>query len=114
MDTAPGLVVGTMKMTMTQPMDDWLVRRFEEQRPQLRALAYRMLGSLGEADDAVQDAWLRVRRADADDVENRGGWLTTIVAGVSLNSLRARSARHEEPLDGRIPHPVVPLGADSE
>jgi DNA-directed RNA polymerase specialized sigma24 family protein len=97
-----------------RPMDDWLARRFEEQRPQLRALAYRMLGSLAEADDAVQDAWLRVSRADANDVENLGGWLTTIVARVCLNSLRARSARHEEPLDGRIPDPVVTLGAESE
>src|SRR4051794_31375610 len=101
-------------MTMTQPMDDWLVRRFEEQRPQLRALAYRMLGSLAEADDAVQDAWLRVSRADANDVENVGGWLTTIVARVCLNSLRARSTRHEEPLDERLPDPVVSLGTDSE
>src|SRR3954471_20840543 len=101
-------------MTMMEPMDDWLVRRFEEQRPQLRALAYRMLGSLAEADDAVQDAWLRVSRADANDVENVGGWLTTIVARVCLNSLRARGTRHEEPLDERLPDPVVSLGAESE
>src|SRR4051795_6886995 len=103
-----------MKTTMTEPMDDWLVRRFEEQRPRLRALAYRMLGSLAEADDAVQDAWLRVSRADANDVENLGGWLTTIVARVCLNILRARSTRHEEPLDERLPDPVVSLGADNE
>jgi DNA-directed RNA polymerase specialized sigma24 family protein len=114
MDTAPGLVVGTMKMTMTEPMDDWLVRRFEAQRPQLRALAYRMLGSLAEADDAVQDAWLRVSRADVNNVENVAGWLTTIVARVCLNSLRARRTRHEEPLDERLPDPVVSLGAESE
>src|SRR4051794_23606918 len=101
-------------MTMTQPTDDWLVRRFEEQRPRLRALAYRMLGSLAEADDAVQEAWLRVSRADANAVENFGGWLTTIVARVCLNSLRARSARQEEPLDGRLPDPVVSLAAEGE
>jgi DNA-directed RNA polymerase specialized sigma24 family protein len=63
----------------------WLTDRFEEQRPHLRAVAYRMLGSLTEADDALQDAWLRVSRADASEVENLGGWLTTIVARVCLN-----------------------------
>lgn len=95
-------------------MDDWLAGRFEEQRPRLRALAYRMLGSLAEADDAVQDAWLRVSRAGADDVENLGGWLTTIVARVCLNNLRARSSRREEPLDGRLPDPVITLDAEGE
>jgi RNA polymerase sigma factor (sigma-70 family) len=90
-------------------MDDreWLADRFEEHRPRLRAVAYRMLGSLTEADDAVQDAWLRLSRAGAGEVENLGGWLTTIVARVCLNMLRSRTTRREEPLDARLPDPVV-------
>jgi RNA polymerase sigma factor (sigma-70 family) len=91
-------------------MDDnnqWLAGRFEENRPHLRAVAYRMLGSLIEADDAVQDAWLRVSRAGASDVENLGGWLTTIVARVCLNMLRARNTRREDFLGVRIPDPVI-------
>jgi RNA polymerase sigma factor (sigma-70 family) len=87
--------------------NQWLADRFEEHRPHLRAVAYRMLGSLSEADDAVQDAWLRVSRAGAAEVENLGGWLTTIVARVCLNVLRSRNTRREEPLDGHIPDPVV-------
>ena len=87
--------------------DDWLAERFEEQRPRLRAVAYRMLGSVSEADDALQDAWLRVSRAGADDVENLGGWLTTVVARVCLNMLRARMTRREDPLDAHVPDPVV-------
>jgi RNA polymerase sigma factor (sigma-70 family) len=78
---------------------DWLADRFEENRPHLRAVAYRMLGSASEADDAVQEAWLRLSRAGAGGVENLGGWLTTIVARVSLNMLRSRTLRREEPLD---------------
>jgi RNA polymerase sigma factor (sigma-70 family) len=97
-----------------EPMDDWLADRFEEQRPRLRALAYRMTGSLDEADDAVQDAWLRVSRAGADDVENLGGWLTTIVARTCLNRLRARSSRPEEPLGGGLPDPVITLDPGGE
>ena len=69
----------------------WLAERFEEHRSRLRAVAYRMLGSLSEADDAVQDAWLRVSRADTSEVENLGAWLTTIVARVALNMLRSRT-----------------------
>jgi RNA polymerase sigma factor (sigma-70 family) len=90
-------------------MDDqqWLAQRFEEHRPRLRAVAYRMLGSLSEADDAVQDAWLRVSRADTSQVENLGGWLTTIVARVSLNQLRSRRTRREAPLDVHVPDPVI-------
>ena len=72
---------------------DWLAERFEEHRTRLRAVAYRMLGSLSEADDAVQEAWLRLSRADASEVENLGGWLTTVVARVSLNMLRSRNVR---------------------
>ena len=85
---------------------DWLAERFEEHRARLRAVAYRMLGSLSEADDAVQETWLRLSRTDADEVENLGGWLTTVVARVSLNMLRARSTRREEPL-GAFPEPIV-------
>ncbi|MBQ0962607.1 sigma-70 family RNA polymerase sigma factor [Streptomyces sp. RK23] len=76
-----------------------MARRFERDRPRLRAVAYRILGSLGEADDALQDAWLRADRADTSEVANPSGWLTTVVARVCLNLLRARDARREEPLD---------------
>src|SRR5215470_6857138 len=82
--------------------DEWLASLFERHRPHLRAVAYRMLGSLTEADDAVQEAWLRLSRAGADDVENLGGWLTTIVARVSLNMLRSRMSRREEPMDSPV------------
>jgi RNA polymerase sigma factor (sigma-70 family) len=78
---------------------DRLAERFEAHRPHLRAVAYRMLGSAAEADDAVQEAWLRASRAGADDVDNLGGWLTTVVARVCLNQLRSRRARPEAPLD---------------
>jgi RNA polymerase sigma-70 factor, ECF subfamily len=88
---------------------DWLVERFEEQRPRLRAVAYRMLGSLGDAEDAVQDAWLRLSRSGGRDVENLGAWLTTVVARVCLNVLEARGRRREEPLDERLPDPIVTL-----
>jgi RNA polymerase sigma factor (sigma-70 family) len=86
---------------------EWLAQRFEEQRPHLRAVAYRMLGSLSEADDAVQDAWLRLSRADRSDVENLRAWLTTVVARVALNMLRSRNTRGEQPLDVRVPDPIV-------
>ena len=92
--------------------NEWLAGQFEQYRPHLRAVAYRMLGSLSEAEDAVQDAWLRMSRAGADDVDNIGGWLTTIVARVSLNMLRSRSHRREEPLGVHVPDPV--LSADGE
>src|ERR687883_1488213 len=86
---------------------EWLAERFEEQRGHLRAVAYRMLGSLPEADDALQDAWLRVSRAGADDVENLGGWMTTVVARVCLNMLRSRKRRREEPFEAGLPDPVI-------
>jgi RNA polymerase sigma factor (sigma-70 family) len=86
---------------------DWLADRFEEHRPRLRAVAYRMLGSLTDADDAVQDAWLRLTRAGAGEVENLGGWLTTVVARICLNMLRSRATRGEEPLDAHLPDPVI-------
>src|SRR6266508_1607278 len=86
---------------------EWLVQQFEEHRPHLRAVAYRMLGSLSEADDAVQDAWLRLSRADTREVENLRAWLTAIVARVALNMLRARRTRRELPLDVHVPDPIV-------
>jgi RNA polymerase sigma-70 factor (ECF subfamily) len=86
---------------------DWLAARFEEQRGHLRAVAYRMLGSLSEADDAVQEAWLRLSRADTDAVENLGGWLTTVVARIALNMLRSRRARREEPMALDDPDSIV-------
>src|SRR5215216_5685704 len=86
---------------MTMNERDWLAARFEEHRPRLRAVAYRMLGSLGDADDAVQEAWLRLTRTDASEIENLGGWLTTVVARVSLNALRRRDVRREEPFADR-------------
>jgi RNA polymerase sigma factor (sigma-70 family) len=86
---------------------DWLAERFEEHRTRLRAVAYRMLGSLSEADDAVQEAWLRLSRTDASQVENLGGWLTTVVARVSLNTLRSRRARRETELGVHLPDPIL-------
>ena len=86
---------------------EWLATRFEEQRPRLRGVAYRMLGSLAEADDAVQDSWLRVERAGASDVDNLNGWLTTIVARVCLNKLRSRKRRREEFIGVHLPDPLV-------
>ena len=85
---------------------DELATRFEAHRTRLRAVAYRMLGSLAEADDAVQETWLRLSRTDADEIENLGGWLTTVVSRVCLNMLRARATATEESLDARMPEPV--------
>ena len=87
--------------------NEWLAGRFEEHRARLRAVAYRMLGSLAEADDAVQDTWLRLSRSGADDVANLGGWLTTVVARVCLNMLRSRNIRREESLEVHLPDPVI-------
>ena len=86
---------------------DWLAERFEANRTHLRAVAYRMLGSLSEADDAVQEAWLRLSRSDTSGVENLGGWLTTVVARVCLDMLRSRKSRREEPLGVHVPDPIV-------
>ena len=87
--------------------NQWLADRFEEQRGHLRAVAYRMLGSLTEADDAVQDAWLRLSQSRTDEVENLSAWLTTIVGRVCLNVLRSRNVRREEPLGVHVPDPVI-------
>src|SRR5216117_227070 len=78
---------------------DWLADRFEDHRTHLRAVAYRMLGSTAEADDAVQEAWLRMSRADTTDVANLGGWLTTVVSRICLTMLQSRKSRRESPLD---------------
>jgi len=86
---------------------DWLAERFQEHRTRLRAVAYRMLGSLSEADDAVQEAWLRLSRSEVSGIENLGGWLTTVVARVCLNLLRSRNSRREQPLGVHMPDPVV-------
>src|SRR5262245_53461854 len=87
--------------------NQWLAERFEEQRPHLRAVAYRMLGSVAEADDAVQDTWVRVSRAGTDGVENLGGWMTTVLSRVCLNVLRARRTHREEFAGAHVPDPVV-------
>ena len=88
--------------------NEWLAQRFEEHRGRMRAVAYRMLGSASEADDAVQEAWLRLSRADSSSVENLPAWLTTVVARVSLNMLRSRKSRREEPLEHHERDPLVP------
>jgi RNA polymerase sigma factor (sigma-70 family) len=86
---------------------DWRTERFEEHRTRLRAVGYRMLGSVSEADDAVQEAWLRFSRADTSSVENLAGWLTTVVARVCLDILRSRESRREDPLDVHVPDPII-------
>jgi len=92
---------------MSSASTDTLTERFEESRGHLRAVAYRMLGSLSEAEDAVQETWLRLQRADTSTVENLGGWLTTVTGRICLDLLRSRRARGEEPLDTHVPDPVV-------
>ena len=86
---------------------DWLAQQFEEHRRRLRAVAYRMLGSMSEAEDAVQEAWLRLSGSETSEIENLSGWLTTVVARVSLNMLRSRAVRREEPLSPYVPDPIV-------
>ena len=86
---------------------DWLAKRFEAERPHLRAVAYRMLGSLAEADDAVQESWLHLSRSDTSEIKNLGGWLTTVVARVCLDLLRARTSRREEPLPADEAEPIM-------
>src|SRR6266849_5018867 len=86
---------------------EWLAEQFEASRSHLRAVAYRMLGDLTEAEDAVQESWLRLSRSDTSGVENLGGWLTTVVARVCLDMLRSRESRREEPLGASVPEPIV-------
>jgi RNA polymerase sigma-70 factor, ECF subfamily len=97
----------TEERDVTKRENDWLARRFEEHRTHLRAVSYRMLGSLAEADDAVQEAWIRLARTDAGEIENLRAWLTTVVARVCLNMLQSRRTRGEQPLDVHVPDPVV-------
>ncbi|MFB6605293.1 sigma-70 family RNA polymerase sigma factor [Streptomyces noursei] len=87
--------------------DAWLAKRFERERPRLRAVAYRMLGSVAEADDAVQDAWLRLSRSEAEHIDNLSGWLTTVVTRECLHQLRSRRRRREDPLVEHLPDPIV-------
>src|SRR5437762_14319870 len=94
---------------------DGLARSFEEQRPHLRAVAYRMLGSVAEADDAVQETWVRLSRTDTTDIENLAGWLTTVVSRVCLNMLRSRATRRENPLDdARVPDPIISIDSATD
>src|SRR5580704_11004779 len=93
---------------------DWQTEQFEDNRGHLRAVAQRMLGSAAEADDAVQEAWLRLSRADTAAVENVRAWLTTVVSRICLDMLRARQARREELGDGWLPEPVVTIEQDSD
>ena len=86
---------------------DWLAERFQQHRPRLRAVAYRMLGSTSEADDAVQEAWIRLSRSNADEIDNLEAWLVTVVGRVALKMLRSRNLRREEPLDAHLPDPIV-------
>lgn len=94
-------------MTVHSTDQEWLAQRFETHRPHLRGVAYRMLGSLTEADDAVQEAWIRLSGADTRDVENLRAWLTTVVGRVCLNLLRSRRTRREAPLEAHVPDPIV-------
>ena len=97
---------------------EWLAERFEQNRGHLRAVAYRMLGSLTEAEDAIQETWLRLGRSDASEIENLGGWLTTVVARVCLDMLRSRSSRREDSLDAQVAEPpaqsAAPLDPEQE
>ncbi|HLG56437.1 MAG TPA: sigma-70 family RNA polymerase sigma factor [Vicinamibacterales bacterium] len=95
------------------PTPEWLAEQFEQHRAHLRAVAYRMLGSASEAEDAVQEGWIRLGRTDVSDVENLRGWLTTVVARVCLDLLRTRKSRREDPLDVHVPDPVVTRADDN-
>ena len=89
------------------PTPEWLAEQFEQHRAHLRAVAYRMLGSASEAEDAVQESWIRLGRTDVSGVENLRAWLTTVVARVCLDMLRTRASRREDPLDVHVPDPIV-------
>ena len=104
--------------TQAEPAADWLAGRFEAQRAQLRSVAYRLLGSTSEADDVLQDAWLRIARSDTDSVRNLNAWMTTVVARLCLDALRSRNARREQPVGVHVPDPIVslvdPVGAAAD
>jgi RNA polymerase sigma factor (sigma-70 family) len=91
-----------------------LANRFDRERPRLRSVAYRIVGSLSEAEDAVQEAWLRLQRAEAEEIDHLGGWLTTVVARICLNVLRDRRSHAEEPLDGFVPEPIISTDAGGD
>jgi RNA polymerase sigma-70 factor (ECF subfamily) len=93
---------------------DLLAQRFDAERGRLRAVAYRMLGSLADAEDAVQEAWVRLARSDAAAIDNLGGWLTTVVGRVCLDMLRSRAARREDSVGGSLPDPVVTYGDEPD
>src|SRR5438445_790365 len=103
---------GSRRKDVTVNEQSWQLEQFERYRPHLQAVAYRMLGSVTEADDALQEAWIRLSRANTDDVDNLGGWLTTVVARVSLDMLRARRARQEDYVGSWLPEPVVSVEGD--
>src|SRR4051812_15911719 len=92
----------------------WQVEQFERHRPHLQAVAYRMLGSISEANDALQEAWLRLSRSDTDSVDNLGGWLTTVVGRVCLDMLRSRRSRREDYVGSWLPEPIVSLDSESD
>src|SRR4030088_1369630 len=97
------------------PTPEQLAEQFEEHRPHVRAVAYRMLGSVSEAEDAVQEAWIRLSRTDVSGVDNLRGWLTTVVSRVCLDMLRTRASRREDPLDVHVPDPIIgAIGRESE
>jgi RNA polymerase sigma factor (sigma-70 family) len=100
---------GSRRKDVTVNEQSWQLEQFERYRPHLQAVAYRMLGSVTEADDALQEAWIRLSRANTDDVDNLGGWLTTVVARVSLDMLRARRSRQEDYVGSWLPEPIVSL-----
>jgi len=95
---------------------EWLTQRFQEHQPRLRALAYRMLGSTSQADDALQEAWIRLSRSNARQIDNLQAWLLSVVGRVALNMLRSRRSRREQPLEAHLPDPIVdrPEGIDPE
>jgi RNA polymerase sigma factor (sigma-70 family) len=99
---------------VTVDENEWLADRFEAHRTHLQAVAYRMLGSFGDADDAVQEAWLRLRRSDTSGVDNLAGWLTTVVGRVCLDMLRSRKSRREEPLDDDVPDSIASIDPETE
>jgi RNA polymerase sigma factor (sigma-70 family) len=100
---------GTQRKDVTVNEQSWQLEQFERYRPHLQAVAYRMLGSVTDADDALQEAWLRLSRADTEDVDNMGGWLTTVVGRVCLDMLRARRSRQEDYVGSWLPEPIVSL-----
>jgi RNA polymerase sigma-70 factor, ECF subfamily len=99
---------------VTEVEERWLAEQFEEHRPHLRSVAYRMLGSMSEADDAVQESWLKLSRSDSSKVANLGGWLTTVVGRVCLDMLRSRRSRREDYVGTWLPEPVVSVSVDSD